>query len=311
MQGALPEDLDLLLALEVFLRERHVSRAAKRLGITQSAASQRLARLREFFADELLTPGRPLASLTPRAEAMAEPLSAALATLRSAIQRGRAFERASSDRHFVLLGNDLLEAAGMPVVLPRLQREAPNVTVQVERVDAQFMSRLERGTADMAFVPEFLVTTSLMRLRPPDEPFVTLMRRGHPASKRPLTLESYLELEHVLITPHGMPGSLVDQALEPIGKHRRVRVRLQHFSAAPFVVANTDLVVTCPRSVLRLGDVFGLKAMKPPVELGADRASLVWHSRMQDDPGHRWLRELIAEMARELNGEGVGALQKL
>ncbi|WP_437678998.1 LysR family transcriptional regulator [Sorangium sp. So ce131] len=296
MPSDLPDDLSLLLALDVLLRERHVTRAAKRLGITQSAASQRLARLREFFGDVLLAPGRPLLALTPRAQALADPLAQALASLRAAIQAGAPFDPSTSERRFVLLGNDLLEAAALPRLMAILAREAPRAAVRVDRVDADFVKRLERGTAELAFVPEFLVPPSLRQLRLPDEPFVTLMREGHPAASRRLTLERYLELGHVLIAPHGMPGSLVDRALEVVGRRRRVVAQVQHFVTVPFLVAASDLVVTCPAAVAALAAPFGLRAARPPVELGLDRASAVWHERVHDDPGHRWLRAQLVEV---------------
>ncbi|WP_437315881.1 LysR family transcriptional regulator [Sorangium sp. So ce385] len=301
MASDLPDDLSLLLALDVLLRERHVTRAAKRLGITQSAASQRLARLREFFGDALLAPGRPLLALTPRAQALADPLAQALASLRTAVQAGAPFDASTSERRFVLLGNDLLEAAALPRLLPILAREAPRAAVQVDRADADFVKRLEWGTADLAFVPEFLVPPSLRQLRLPDERFVTLMREGHPAASRRLTLERYLELGHVLIAPHGMPGSLVDRALEAVGRRRRVVAQVQHFVTVPFLLAASDLVVTCPATVAALAAPFGLRATRPPVELGLDRASAVWHERAHDDPGHRWLRARLV---------GIGATSR-
>ncbi|WP_437736829.1 LysR family transcriptional regulator [Sorangium sp. So ce1335] len=298
MADELPDDLNLLLALDVLLRERHVTRAAKRLGITQSAASQRLGRLREFFGDALLAPGRPTLALTPRAQALADPLAQALASLRAAVQAGAPFDPPTSERRFVLLGNDLLEAAALPRLLPIFAREAPRVAVQVDRADADFVRRLERGTADLAFVPEFLAPPSLRQLRLPDERFITLMREGHPAASRRLTLARYLELGHVLIAPHGMPGSLVDRALEAIGRRRRVVAQVQHFVTVPFLLAASDLVVTCPATVAVLAAPFGLRAVRPPVELGLDRASAVWHERVHDDPGHRWLRARLVEAIR-------------
>ncbi|WP_437541830.1 LysR family transcriptional regulator [Sorangium sp. So ce367] len=298
MIEALPDDLNLLLALDVLLRERHVTRAAKRLGITQSAASQRLGRLREFFGDALLAPGRPLLALTPRAEALADPLAQALASLRAAVQAGAPFDPATSERRFVLLGNDLLEAIALPRLLPLLAREAPHITVQVDRAEADFVRRLERGTADLAFVPEFLVPPSSRQLRLPEEGFVTLMRRDHPAASRRLTLERYLELGHVLIAPHGMPGSLVDRALEARGRRRRIVAQVQHFVTVPFLIAASDLVVTCPATVAAVSRPFGLRAVRPPVELGVDRSSAVWHERVHDDPGHRWLRSWLSKAIR-------------
>lgn len=291
----LPEDLGLLLAMEAFLRERHVTRAAKRIGVTQSAASQRLARLRAFFDDALLTPGRPLMILTPRAQAIAEPLSQALAALRAAVRAGEPFDGATSTRHFVLLGNDVVEGYGMPALFPAIHRAAPRLTFSIERVEADFAHRLSRGTADLAFVPDGLVSHgSLRRIALPPEPFVVLSRAGHPLAGGKLTLARYLAAEHLLIAPRGLPGSLVDAALEKRGKARRVALRIQHFSAAPFLLATTDLLLTCPAFVAALASgVAPVHRFALPLALPDDRSSLVWHERSHADVGHIWLRDRI------------------
>src|SRR5262245_53520725 len=124
----LPDDLDLLAALDVFLRERHVTRAARRLGITQGAASQRLARLRDFFGDPVLVRGGSRLVLTPRAQAVAEPLARALAALRAAVRVGAPFDPKTSSRRFVLLGNDLAESYALPLLLDGLADDAQGVT---------------------------------------------------------------------------------------------------------------------------------------------------------------------------------------
>jgi DNA-binding transcriptional LysR family regulator len=294
--AGLPASLDLLADLEVFLAERHVTRAAARLGITQSAASQRLAKLRAHFADPLLVPGRRGLVLTPRAEALAVPLARALAELRAALRAGEPFVPAQSARRFVLLGNDLFEAIGMPVLLRLLQAEAPGMSVQVERAGPDFVQRLEDGTADVAFVPDFVVPASLRRRSLPDQPFVVLVRERHPAARGRLDLRRYLSLAHLVIAPRGLPGSVVDDALEKLGEQRRVAARIQHFAAAPFLVVQTDLALTCPASLATLASGhFALRALAPPLELPLDRASMVWHERAHLDPGHGWLRARIAE----------------
>lgn len=299
----LPEDLDLdlLRALDIFLVERHVTRAAQRLGVSQGAASQKLARLRERFDDPLLVPGRPLLLLTPRAQAIAEPLSRALAELRGAVRAGAPFVPAESQRRFVLLGNDLAEVAAFPVLLATAARDAPGVTLWSERADIDFARRLEDGTADLAFVPDFLVSGSLQKRALPPEPFVVLLRKDHPSlgKRKKLTLEAYLSLGHILVAPRGMPGSLVDSALEKLGKSRRVVARLQHFTSAPALVAQSDLAVTCPASVMTImSPWFPITAVAPPVELPIDHTSCVWHPRSQDDPGHRWLRAQLDTLLR-------------
>ena len=290
----LPDDLDLLLALDVLLRERHVTRAALRLGITQGAASQKLARLREFFQDRILVPGRPLLIPTPRAQAIARPLAQALAALRAAVQVAAPFDPATSERRFVLLGNDLVESHALPPLLEDIALVAPHVTVSVERVDLDFAERLENGTADAAFVPDFLVSDSMRRRGLPPEHFVVVVRQRHPVTRARFDLERYLELGHVLIAPRGAPGSVVDGALEKLGRKRRVVARVQHFVSAPLLIASSDLALTCPESVFRAAASFlPLTALRAPLDLPIDRTSIVWHERSQDDVGHVWLRSRI------------------
>lgn len=294
MIDGLPEDLNVLRALAALLHERHVTRAARRVGITQSAMSQRLAALRRFFDDPLLVPSRPLMTLTPRAEALRDPLTHALRDLRAAVGAGAPFDPGRAERTFVLLGNDFVEAAGLPRVFAGIADEAPGVRLAVERTEADFAARLETGTADLAFVPDFLVSSSQRRLALPPERFVVLLRRDHPAGRRKLTLDRYVTLAHALIAPRGAPGSIVDTALEALGRRRRVRVRVQHFTTAAHVVAASDLALTCPEGVAAFARSFLPLIERPvPLELPIDRASMVWHERSQHDAGHLWLREHV------------------
>lgn len=310
MSDVLPDDLELLRALDVLLRERHVSRAAAKLGVTQSAASQRLARLRLYFGDELLVPGRPLMFLTPRAQAISEPLARALAALRSAVQAATPFEPGRSTRRFTVLGSDLVEALAGPAFVEGIARAAPHVDWSFERTEADYAARLEHGTADLAFVPDFLAVPSLRRKPLPKNPFVVLARAGHPSvAAGALSLARYTELGHVLVAPRGAPGSLVDEALTRLGRRRRVMVRVQHFLGAAFIVARSDLIVTCPRILLTAVDPeLALVASKPPaaLRLSDDRTSIVWHDRVHADPGHRWLRAQLELVLRSLGRGAAG-----
>ncbi|HEU4408847.1 MAG TPA: LysR family transcriptional regulator [Polyangiaceae bacterium] len=301
----LPDDINLLVALDVLLRERHVTRAARRLGLTQSAMSQRLARLRSFFGDPLLVQAGASLALTPRAEAMAAPLAGALGALRSAVQAGAPFDPGASERSFVLLGNDLVEAVGLPPLAPLVRREAPGVRLTVERLDADFAARLGDGTADLAFAPDFLNAPSLRRRALPPDPFVVLARRGHPAAEGPLTLERYLAFDHVLVAPRGAPGGVVDTALAALGRKRRVAVRLQHFVTAPLLLPDTDLLLTCPAGAAEHAcSLLPLCRLVPPLELPVDHSSMLWHERAHHDPGHRWLRGFFDRLLRSYDPAG-------
>jgi DNA-binding transcriptional LysR family regulator len=137
----------------------------------------------------------------------------------------------------------------------------------------------------------------------PNEPFVVLVRKGHPAARRRLNLERYLGLDHLLIAPRGLPGSLVDAALERLGKARRVTTRIQHFSSAPYLVARSDLALTCPASVAAMArPFFALRTLSLPLELEVDRTSMVWHERAHRDPSHTWFRTRVSEHFRRARG---------
>lgn len=297
--GDLPDDLGSLLALDVLLAERHVTRAAKRLGVTQSALSQRLSRLRDYFRDPLLTPGRPLLALTPRAEALRQPLSRALADLRSAVKAGAPFDPLTTPQRFVILAGDLFEVAALPVLMPLLAREAPRADVVVDRVESNVMERLEAGTAHLAFLPLAFTPPTLRRQMLPDAPFVVLMRKDHPLGRGKLTLHKYLAASHLLVAPRGLPGSLVDSALERLGHERRVALRLAHFVSAPYVAATSDLLVTVPETAAFFAvRHLPLQLAKLPKELRLhdDRIALAWHERAHRDPGHAWLRTRLLDM---------------
>jgi DNA-binding transcriptional LysR family regulator len=240
-------------------------------------------------------------ALTPRAEAMVEPLARALGDLRAAVQAGAPFEPASADRTFVFLGNDLVEATGLPSFVPVLRREAPSVRLVVERIEADFPARLADGTADFAFAPDFLIPSSLRRRALPRAPFVVLARRGPPAARAPLTLERYLASDHVLVAPRGAPGGVVDAALEALGHRRRVAVQVQHFVTGPMLLPGTDLLLTCPQDAADVAcSLLPLRRLTPPLELPVDHSSIVWHERAHHDPGHAWVRAQMDGLLRAL-----------
>jgi DNA-binding transcriptional LysR family regulator len=126
------------------------------------------------------------------------------------------------------------------------------------------------------------------------EGFSVLARREHPRLRGKLTLKKYLAETHVLVAPKGSPGGLVDAVLEKSGQRRHVAAQVASFLSAPFLVANTDHLLTCPASLAdATAKHLDLQVFPPPVVLPETRLFLYWHERMHHDPGHRWLREEI------------------
>ncbi len=294
---SLPADLNLLRDLDVLLTERHVTRAAKKLGISQSAASARLRRLREAFGDPLLVDARPLMLLTERGQALAGPVREALVALSESVARLVEFDPTTSFRKFVLVGADLFEAAAVPVLLNAFAQQAPHMTLEVERPTPDLPVRLGAGKADLAFVPRFQTSASLRSMRLFEDSFVVLMREGHPAAHGPLTMKTFLAFPHVLVAPTGAPGSFVDDALAKLGKTRRVVAVVRHFMTAPVIVARSDALLTCPVSVARAyAGLLPLVEARPPIDIPSYELAAVWHDRVHHDPAHMFLRRLTRQL---------------
>jgi DNA-binding transcriptional LysR family regulator len=287
-------DLNLLVVLRALLAERHVTRASRVLGMSQSATSHALARLRDLFGDPLLVrSGRTLA-LTPRAESLLPRLEHGLGELSGALRGEAEFEPETARRRFVMGMADYEQAVLLPALLSRLEREAPGVDLEVVN-SATAAEQIEDGRVDLASLPSApsgLLSQPLLRER-----FACLLRRGHPASRKRLTLERYVELRHVVVAPRGSPGSLVDSELARLGYTRRVAVRVPNFLVAPIVVAESRFISTAPeRLASRAARAYPVVMVPSPLKM-AFEMHLVWHARLSQDAAHTWLRRVIAEVA--------------
>lgn len=290
-------DLDLLRVFDHLHRERHLTRAARLVGLSQPAMSRALARLREVFGDPLFvrTPRGMLP--TTRAEELA-PEVRELLRRASALVRPAALEPQTLERDFVVAGVDFLEADLLPRLVRLLAEEAPRATLTSRPLGPDASDALASGRADLAIgvrttLPADAMTTHLF-----DDGFVCVVREGHPSVGRTLSLARFVALSHLLISPRGEPGSPVDTALAALGKSRRIAVRTHTFLSAPLVVAQTDLVLTGPRRVLvPMAAALGLRLLPPPVELRTFAVHMAWHPRVQHDPAHAWLRGLVKRAA--------------
>jgi DNA-binding transcriptional LysR family regulator len=301
-------DLNLLVALDALLAERHVTRAASRLGLTQSATSHALARLRELLADALLVrgPGGTMVP-TPLAERLAPQLRRILEELASTL-RGEVFDPATVRRTFHVGASDLVELVLLPALMARIARLAPSVEVWVHTYPEWGDAELANGTLDVIVGPGH-GTAQRKGARPAgsyeqplfDDEFTCVMRRKHPLADGRLTLARYAAASHLLVAPRGTPGSLVDTALAALGRSRRIALAVPHFLVVPHIVATTDLIATLATRVARMfADALDLVLMPPPVELPTLQMALGWHERSHRDPAHVWLRQQLFAAAAEI-----------
>lgn len=291
-------DANGLVALDALLATRSVTLAAKRLGVTQSAMSHRLKKLRLQLGDRLLAGGRAGLVLTPRAQAMVAPLRRALADLRAAVRSADDFDPARSTRKFTIAANDYGELVALRPALRRLATDAPRIAIAIEPVTNNLEERLASGAIDAAVTVSTAIAPSLRRKVIARDTYAVALRKGHPVlrKRRSLSLDVYASLSHLQVAPFGFPGSTVDQLLATRGMSRHIAVRVSSFVSAPLLVAASDLVATLGVHLLRAASEYvDLVALPPPLPLPSTEIVMLWHERSHVDRAHVWLRKLIVD----------------
>ena len=293
-------DLNLLVVLEALLAERHVTRAARRVGLSQSAVSHALGRLRELYDDPLLVRSGSAMDLTPRAVALRPVVQRGLAELRTTFTGEPPFEPKTARRTFSIGSADYGQSVLLPSLMELVAREAPFVDLTLANAPS-LLELVENGQVDVALVVGHDVPSSLRTEELFSDGFVCMVRQGHPTVSSKLTLSSYLGLRHLVVAPSGTAGSIVDTELARRGKERRVALRVSSFLVAPFIVSGTDYVNTGPERVAKLmSRVHRIRLLPPPLSLPRFTLCLAWHTRFDADPPHRWLRGAVTRAARAL-----------
>jgi DNA-binding transcriptional LysR family regulator len=290
--------LELLRCFAALHRERHLSRAAARRGLSQPAMSRALARLRAMFGDPLFvrTPRGMLP--TTRAEALA-PRVQAVVEAAAALVRPPEFDPARLVCTFTIATAGFSESQFLPPLVATLAREAPGVSIALRPIGRSIAEQLESGV-DLIVTVRDALPGEARRVLIHEETFTCAVRRDHPAVGKRLTLDRYVELSHLVVSPGVNPGSVVDSALARLGRARRVVVRVHTFPIAPSVIAGSDLVLTAPMHTLAaMAPPYRLRLLPPPVELASFGVYLAWHPRVHHDPASVWFRgKLLAATRR-------------
>lgn len=297
-------DLNLLPVFLALMQERNVTRAAERLGITQPALSNALARLREMLQDPLFIRERYGMAPTQKAEELAPEIAAALASLDALILGQQEFDPAKAERLITLAPNSYVEFVLMPALVARLRAEAPGIRLRFTPYGTDLAETgVISGATAMVLgrvvdPPDNLVVQHLM-----DEGLACVVRADHPKVGKRLTKALYERLKHVNVLPPGRLRAGLFQMLERQGLRREVVVSVTHFLAVPELIAVTDYCATLPSLICRrLASDPRLKVLPAPVDLGTFPLDMAWHVRYRHDPAHQWLRGVVAEVAREVQG---------
>ncbi|NEU99816.1 LysR family transcriptional regulator [Bradyrhizobium sp. UFLA 03-164] len=295
--------LPLLVSLSVMLDERNVTRAAARLGVSQPALSAQLARLRDVFGDQLLTTaasGKGMV-LTPCAAKLREPLRDALRRLDDVVRTPPVFEPKTSERTFSIGANDNASAMLGGRLLQRMRRSGAATTrLAFRAVDpAGLAGQLETGEIDVALVSKNALPKGMPHQPLLEERFMMAQRKAHPRGVRRPSLKQYVSLEHVIVSGDGGGfRGFVDDILAARGMARRVGVSVQYYSVVPVILQSTDFVCTLPaRFLARYSNALTATAL--PFDAGHFSLYATWHARFDNDPGHIWLRNLLASCAQD------------
>ena len=291
-------DLNLLKAFDALIRERAVTRAAGRIGLSQPAMSHALSRLRSLFADDLFVRTPNSMEPTARAREIAPLVSAAIEQIEAALNLGVGFDPAKSAGIFTAGMAEYAEVALVGRLAETFARQAAKATLRLTPLNgAEAVEQLDRGAIDVAVaylraLPAHLDSMLLLR-----DPFVLVARRGHPLVARSLPLEAYAALDHVLVSPRGDTSGAVDRALADFGLKRRIALLVATYLALPAALAGSDLVATVPRCIARQLTAIAEIEIKPLVIDLSVPVSMAWHRRAASEPAQAWFRSLLIEAA--------------
>ncbi|MBK8938055.1 MAG: LysR family transcriptional regulator [Polyangiaceae bacterium] len=286
-------DVNLLVVLDALLAERSVERAARRVGLSSSAASHALARAREVLGDPLLVRAGRGMVLSPRAESMAPRLREGLAAISRAIERPRELDLAREERAVRLAAVDFAQSHAVLHLTATLRAQASKVSITVLPFTDGSLAALRAGELDLALAASGPLAGFESRAVC-SERFVCLLRRGHPSRGR-LTLARFAAAEHVLVSPRGRVAGAADKALRRRGLKRTVALVVPSFMAAALAVAQSDLVLTCAaRSAKQAMAWLPVEAVDPPLKLAPITLTMLWHARTSGDAFLEHVRGVLA-----------------
>jgi DNA-binding transcriptional LysR family regulator len=301
-------DLNLLIGLDVLLTECSITRAARRLCLSQSAASGILARLREYFNDELLVQsGRQMAP-TPLALSLMEPIREILLKIKQTVETAVDFRPEATVRHFRVVASDFVSSVVMTHLAAQLNQLAPFVTMEILQPNERSMAQLERGEIDLLLMPERYLSRSYPSERLFSDHFSCIVWDGNTEVGETMSETDYLRLGHVATTFGSHQHAAFDEwFFKSIGLSRRIEVMCATFNLLPQFVIGTPRIATLQHQLaLQLARYYPVRVLAPPVDIPDIVECMQWHQSNHNDPAHMWLRSLLRQAAKATQADDSG-----
>lgn len=291
-------DLNLFVVFDALYQEQSVTRVAANLNLTQPAVSNALSRLRKLFDDPLFVRSPEGMLPTPVADNVVSDIRKALSLLGRSVTVNARFEPIHSEKVFRLGMNDLAESLLLPHLRLAVQKAAPNITIQSYYVDrATATEDLKAGSLDLLLDTPAVNAKEFGHQALGELQYVVAMRQEHPLAQQLLSLPAYLDNDHLHVSSRRKGRGQMDIALHGLGKRRRIKMRVQSYLVASQITKETDLLWTAPKV---LADKTDLYLSPLPFKTEPLSWNLYWHKNAELDPASQWIRQIMAEVTRDV-----------
>jgi DNA-binding transcriptional LysR family regulator len=293
-------DITQVRLLASLIETRNLSAAAARMGLSQSAASHALAKLRQQVGDPLFVRSASGVQLTPYGERLCSAARQAVDALLDGLASNHPFDPQTATRRFNVYLNDVGQLAFLPKLLEFMQKEAPGSSLKVHPIPMEHPGvRLASGEVDIAAGFFTNLTSGFHQSLLYRVQYVCVVRAGHPKFKTGMTLDAFLATPHAVADPSGMAHAVIEQALAKHRIHRVVKLGVPDFVVLPLLIADSDLLVIMPGGLAKaFSSRLSLKILPPPVPLPRYDLKVYWHERFHRDPANRWLRQVFVDLFR-------------
>ena len=288
-------DLNLLVVFKTLYEERNVTKASKKIGITQPAMSNALNRLRYLVKDELFIRGPKGMRPTPRANELSSPIQTALNNLELSLSSIN-FDPLTTKKLYKISISDDVAPLILPNLINFLEKESPNSSLRIRSEQgSEAIKLLDSNDIDFAIGRFEMVSTRFESIDLYTEKYVCMMNSDHPLAKdKKLSIEQYLSSKHLRVAPAGTPVAPIDRSLSQLNLEREIFARIDLVTMAPLILKNSDLILTLPsKTAQRMAKSYNFSISELPIGLEQRQTKLLWHKELTNHPAYDWIKSQI------------------
>jgi len=288
-------DLNLLVVFKTLYEERNVTKASKKIGITQPAMSNALNRLRYLVKDELFIRGPKGMRPTPRANELSSPIQTALNNLELSLSSIN-FDPLTTKKLYKISISDDVAPLILPNLINFLEKESPNSSLRIRSEQgSEALKLLDSNDIDFAIGRFEMVSTRFESVDLYTEKYVCMMNSDHPLAKdEKLSIEQYLSSKHLRVAPAGTPVAPIDRSLSQLNLEREIFARIDLVTMAPLILKNSDLILTLPsKTAQRMAKNYNFSIAELPIGLEQRQTKLLWHRELTNHPAYDWIKSQI------------------